>query len=803
MVFNSFRVALRRLWRSKFYSVINVLGLALGLGSFILIMMYIVDELKYDQYHQHANRIYRVINTADFGGVGERSTSSPCPLQPAMQQENSGLIENSVRVYNNWNTTFFIQYEEKAFRENRFFFADSTIFNIFDIPFIQGDSIHALDAPFTVVITRSAAKRYFGEDNPVGKMLVVDERRNFNITGVIDDAPAHTHFHYDFIASMSSLRMMYRNGMPKTWYWNPFWTYVKLRPEVKPQTLEKQFPHFVEKYFTLASGESKQLHLQPITSIHLHSHLDYEIEPNGKMIYLVVLSIIALFMLLIAIINFTNLATATSAGRAREIGIRKVLGAQRHQLMWQFMMEALILSTVALLLAITLIEFILPWFNDLTGKQMVLRHFLQPLNLMIIVVIGLVTGLLSGLYPAFYLSGFQSAGMLLRKIKNRVKSGGARKVLVVVQFSISCGLIAATIIAYQQLEFLREADLGFNKENVLVIPAGNTPVAAKYDAFEKELRSIAGVMFVTSCGYIPGVDHNAHEFRPEGYPADEWQFYPALAVRPDFLRLLEVPVIAGRDYERNMKSDPDEAILINEDMVKHLGWKSPQDALGKKFNSLSGHEKVVGVYRNFNVKSMHSAISPFVLNLKEDVRQKYAFTKYILVRYEAGGLNSVLPKIESVWEAFARGRGFEYSFLADELEGMYKEENNLGALSRILSILILVVATLGLYGLASFLAEQRTRELGIRKVVGASMWDALLLLSGEFLSLVGLAAAIGLSLAWWALQQWLNSFAFAVPLNWWPFVFTLVFVMVLTLLITGLKTWQVFRKSPSVTLKYE
>jgi len=412
MWLNYLKIAFRNVLKHKATASINIIGLSIGLASFILILMYVQDELSYDRYHQDADRIYRLISKHDFEGVGEDAASAPFPVGPTLLSEYPALIEQTVRVFNFQAPRSLVQLGEKSFNERKLFFADSNFFQLFDYKFIYGDPKTALNESFAVVITKATAEKYFANENPMGKTLRYENRFDLKVSGVIEEVPSNSHFRWDMMASMASVKTMYRGRLPQTWVWNPCWTYLKLKDGIKPETLAADFPNFIEKYFYDAMKESITLFLQPLTDIHLHSRLDYEIEPNGNMVYVIILSAIAVFLLLIAVINFMNLSTATSSRRAREIGMKKVVGAGKPELIAQFLGEAVLMSFFALLLSLLLVEFSLPWFNSLADKSLSLQLLLEPDFTILILALGLFTGLLSGLYPAFYLSSFQPLKVL-------------------------------------------------------------------------------------------------------------------------------------------------------------------------------------------------------------------------------------------------------------------------------------------------------------------------------------------------------------------------------------------------------
>ena len=795
---------LRNIFKRKVYSLITILGLAIGLASFILIMMYVLDELSYDRYHSKADRIHRVCMIYDFGGVGENSASQPFPVAFTLKSEFPDMISEVTRVFNFQSKRNLISYEDLHFNEKRFFFADSTFFDIFDHQFVKGDPSTALDEPFSVVITEKAAKKYFAGADPMGKVLKFENNVPLKVTGVIREVPRQSHFVFDFVASMGSVRSIYRAGLPQSWVWNPCWTYILLNENVKAGELENNFPAFVKNYFYDAEKENITLYTQPLTHIHLSSRLDYEIEPNSNKTYVVILIIIAIFILVIAAINFMNLATATSGTRAREIGIRKVSGAYKTQLILQFLGECLFLTLISLIIALLLIEIALPWFRDFTGKEVDLSLLLKPVNLFMLLILVILTGVISGIYPAFYLSSFKPINILRRNPELDIRGGMARKVLVVFQFMISITLIIGTIYIFKQLRYLRNTELGFKKENVLLIPVNRTGIIAKYESFRNEILNHPNIERVTAMDDIIGAAHNTHEFRTREVADTEWRFYPALVVRHDFVKTMEIEIVAGRDYNEENQTDPVKGMLINEAMVKHQGWESNEAALGEKFHSLHGEENVIGVFRDFQPTSLHEGSGPFVLNMKENPGEINYFTNYLVIRLGGGDLNETLKFLEQKWMEFENHRPFDYSMLDEEIAALYKDEENLGMLSLIFTFLILFVAALGVFGLAAFMAEKRVREISIRKVLGASVANIFILLSSEFVKLI-VAATL---LAWVATYFLLNDiflpqFTVRTNIEGWLFILGGLGALSIAMMITSYRAIMASRANPAETLKYE
>ncbi|MDZ7742376.1 MAG: FtsX-like permease family protein [Bacteroidota bacterium] len=479
------------------------------------------------------------------------------------------------------------------------------------------------------------------------------------------------------------------------------------------------------------------------------------------------------------------------------------MGAYRTQIIRQFFSESVLLSFAALVIAILIVELVLPPFNAFTGKEISLSVLLKTEYVSALLLLGLIMGLFSGVYPAIYLSSFKPVSVLKGKQSKGAKSGMARKLLVILQFSISIALIIATFVAFDQIRYMRNADLGFNKENVIIVPINRTHIVPQFEAFKKDIENNVNILSMTAVDDIFGSAHNTHEFRPEGYPEDKWNFYPALVVRYDFVKTFGIKIIAGRDYHEANKTDPVQALLINEAMVRHMGWESPEAALGKKFRSLQGEERVIGVTNNFNATSLHESAGPFVLNMKETPGAINFFTKYLCVRYVVGNEKQVISLLESKWNDYEKDRPFEYSFLGDELNKLYQDEENLGRLSIIFTFLIIFIAALGLFGLASFMTEQRTKEIGIRKVLGAGSLNIVRIMSSEFLRLVSIATLIAWPLAYLLMDSWLQDFAYRTSINYLFFLYAAIIALGIALAITSIKAYFAAQTNPVDTLKYE
>jgi putative ABC transport system permease protein len=803
MILNFFKILARSFVKRKIYTIINLLGLAIGISSFILIMLYVYDELSYDKHYKNAGRIVRVCMDYDFGGVGENSASMPFPVAFTLKSEYPEMIREVVRIFNFQSDRCLIEYEGQKYNESRFFFADSTFLKIFEQEFITGDPATALNEPNSVIITLTSARKYFKDQDPMGKILKMEGYFPLKVTGVIRDVPAQTHFRFDFIGSMGTVRMAFKGRLPQTWVWNPCWTYLLLADGVNKDQMEANFPTFIRNFYYDAERESIFMYLQNLTDIHLRSRLDYEIRPNSNYTYIVVLSAIAVFLLLIASINFMNLATATAGTRAKEIGIRKVTGADRLKLITQFIGESLTMTLIAFLISMLLIEILLPGFNNLTGKLMRFDTLFQPVNLLKLGGLWMVIGILSGAYPALYLSSFRPISILRGSPISAAQPGFARKVLVVFQFTISIGLIIGTIMIFRQVNYLRQADLGFNPENVIMVRINQTKVAKDFETFRNEILKNPEIVNVTALDDIIGQSHNTHEFWFEGMKENEWRFFPALVVRYDFLKSFGIELVAGRDYNRDNKTDPEKSLLVNEALVMHMGWTN-EEALGKKFRSLSGDENIIGVFRNFQPTSFREPVGPFILNMKEKPGEINFFMKYAAIKTNSNNQKEVIAYLETKWGEFEKDKPFDYFMLNDQLKKLYADEKNLGNLALGFTLLILFVAAMGLFGLASFMAEKRTKEIGIRKVMGASVLNILVLLQKEFTWLILIAMVIAWPVSYFLVDSlFLQQFAIRVPFNIWVFILSGIFALAISLLIISYRAIKASMINPVETLKYE
>lgn len=804
MIRHLITVAARNLRKHLNYSILNILGLAIGLASFLFIAIFITDELKYDRFHQGYKQIYRMNRLYNSNDINEDAATCSFPFAPALQEDYPDMVKTTVRFFDFQVSDFLFEYimdedESIKFNEEWFYLADSNVFEVFTFPLLEGDPKTALVRPNSIVISESTARRYFGDEPAMGKTLRVEEQIVVEITGVMKDIPKQSHFTIDILGSMSTFRELGGGQLPQVWIWNPCWTYVVLQPNITPEMLEARMPDFYLAHYPEFQNQDITLYLQALKDIHLKSHHDYEMHPNGNISYIRILSGIAIFVLILACINFMNMATANSAGRGKEIGLKKAMGARRSQLTFQFLWEAFFITFLSLILAALLVEILLPYFNNFTGKDISPGVVMESKSILFGLLLLIVVGLMAGFYPALFLSRLDT-DQLRGTLTSMNTKGTGRKILVVVQFLISIALIIGTISAYSQLNYMRKADLGFNRDQIILIPT-KFQMGLQFETFSEELKKHPDIKYVTGMEDILGVNHNTRAFVIEGMFDDQAFYYPAFLVRYEFIETFGIEVVAGRAFSRDFPSDTSEAIMINESMVKHLGWTN-EEAIGKAIRS-DGNERVIGVFSDFNALSLHKPISNFVLDMLRNPNGAAGLTRYMAIRVHTKDYKNVLTYIEEVWTRFAPTRPFEYSFLDEELNALYKDEAKFSKISIILTILAVFIACLGLIGLTSYLVERKTKEISIRRVHGATVADVNTILSREFLKLIGIAIAISWPIAYFSIGKWLQTFSKHISVQWFVFAISAVIAILITLIITNLHAYRTSLVNPAHTLKYE
>lgn len=792
---------IRNLLRQKGYTLIHVLGLTLGISCFTLILLFIRDELSYDRYHEKAGRIYRLTEKIE---PAEFSSSQPFSVAPAIAGEYPAIIEQAVRFFNMQAPTLTLENgPDRRFNESRFFFVDSAVFEVFSFPFLKGDPKTALLEPFSVVLTDEMAEKYFGQEDPMGKTLRFEGAHDLKITGILHRIPANSHFRFDFLASFSTVTGIQNGVKPEGWNWNPCWTYVLFHEGVPPGDLAARLPGFVQKFFPDNIREKTSLHLQALTDIHLHSHLDYEIEANSSITYMYIFSISAALILLIACINYMNLATARAIRRAREVGIRKVLGAQRLQLVRQFLGESFLLSFLAVALALPVIRLAVPVLNAVLDKSIGLNLSENGFLMASLLGTAIFVGFVAGIYPAFVLSAFRAAPVLKgRLIINHYNwTANLRKGLVIVQFAVSIALIIGTVVAYRQLQYLQQANTGIDTEQVVMVNIFRTNLASRYNDLKNRLLQNSHVLRVSTTEDKPGIKCQTNPFKPEGYT--EFRQFQRLMVGYDFVETFNLSLVAGRSFNRAFPTDDSLAVLINEAMVANMGWKSPEEALGKGFSGRRRTQVVVGVLKDFHYTPLHHSIGPFVLDIADTESQHNFFDRYLAVRIAPAHLRETIGYLEKVWTEFMPEKPFEFFFMDDEMGKIYRAEARLGRVAAVFSIFALFVACLGLLGIVSYMTETRVKEIGIRKILGATSGSLVRELSGDFLKLVFIAFFIAVPVAWYLINAWLHNFAYRSNIPWWIYPGAGALAAAVAFLTVGIQSMRAALANPVKSLRSE
>ncbi|HEV9038012.1 MAG TPA: ABC transporter permease [Puia sp.] len=807
MLGNFFRFTLRHFQRNKWFTVINIAGLALGIAACLVILLYVADELSYDRYNEKADRIVRVF----FRGVMEGGEIKEANVMPPVAQALKSdfpevLAATRIRTYGIPRLVV----GSKIFREDKFAFVDPNFFQVFTLPLIRGDAKTALDRPNTIVITRTVAERLFGKEDPIGKTLISKDGglKPMIVTGEIEDVPANSHFHFGLFASMTALP---EAGI-SSWMSSNFFTYLVLPKGYDYRKLEAKLPAEIDKYIGpqlkqglgisleefRKKGNSIGLFLQPLTDIHLHSDLTGELEPNGNIDYVYIFSAVAIFMLLIACINFMNLSTAAATRRAREVGVRKVLGSLRGQLIRRFLGESLLLTASAFLLAIGLVYLALPAFNDIAGRNLSFHWDSNPGLTILLIALVLFTGLLSGSYPAFFLSAFRPIAVLKGRLSSGGKSMTLRSGLVVFQFFISISLIVGTAIVYDQLSYIHHKKLGYDKDQVIVLQEpywlGNN-----FEAYRQRLLQDPRIASITTSGYLPAGPSYSNNFMAYG-DGQSTQLVKSVRfdVDYDYIPTLDMEMATGRNFSRSFGADSS-AMILNQAAATAYGWG--ENAVGhtvthSEGDGVSRTYHVIGVVKDFNFRSLHQLITPLVMTLGGDESN-------LIVKARTKDLPGLLATMQNEWKNAKAEMPFSYSFLDDRFNNTYKSEQNIGRILGIFAGLTIFVACLGLFGLATFTAAERTREIGIRKVLGAGTSSIVTLLSKDFLRLVALAFLIAAPVAWLVMNKWLQDFAYRITIPWWIFAITGVLVTLITLLTIGFRALKAASANPVDSLHTE
>ena len=804
MIKNHFKIAFRNLMKNKVLSFINIFGLASGIACALLIILFIKDELSFDRFNKDPERIYRVVK--DFvneDGSRLPDATTPPALAPAMQKDIPE-IESTVRVFSNWGGKYLIKYGDKKFYEEGVYRADSSIFNVFNFPFVKGNAAVAFKQLKSVVFTESAAKKYFGNDDPIGKTVDIDPMGPHMVSSVIKDVPENSHFKFDFLISTRTIGG--GNNIDNNWGFYNFYTYIKLKPNTSIASAEPK----IKALFKKNQPDNKNIfYTQALTDIHLKSNLKWELRPNSDKIYLYVFGTIALFVIIIASINYINLVTAKSSLRAKEVGIRKVVGAARESLIRQFLTESVLTVFLASIFAIGLAVIILPAFNHFTQKDLSVFSTNSQLVWLMIAGFTLFIGLIAGLYPAFYLSGFRPAFVLKGLHTSGSNTITLRRALVILQFVISVVLIAGSLIINRQLNFMQSAKLGFNKEQVVVV--NNLQQSANSEAFKNALTQIPGVKKASGADGMIGGQNWTTNLRSRG--SQNGQLVNFISAGNDVLDVLGINLKEGRGFSAQYPADTLNngipggplnqvvgSIILNEKAVKDLGVPSPsvgQQLVLSSDADTTYYVKIVGVVKDFHFTSLRDEIKPFAF-LKNNRR-----VNSLAVKIDPHNMQNTLSGMQNKWQSIFADRPFDYYFLDESIGKLYSSENNFKDLFFYFTIIALIIACLGLFGLAAFTAEQRTKEIGIRKVLGASVTNVVAMLSKDFLKLVCIASLIAFPIAWFIMNKWLQNFTYRTAISWWIFLIAGVSAVLIALITISFQAIKAAIANPVKSLKTE
>ena len=784
------RIALRNLVRQKGYSFISIGGLSLALASVFVIALYLRDELTYDTFNKNADSIYRIVRQE---GDLEPSITQAVPVAPALKSEIPEIL-HATRIFRYWFSPL-VSRGEKGFYEDRFFFTDTAFFNVFGFKLVRGSEKAALSDPHSVLLTQSMARKYFGQEDPMGKTLTLNTGLQFTVTGVLEDPPRTSHFTFDFLASIQSIpEVMGWPTVLQNWGLGAFPTYVVLPAGIGPQDLGGQLDQFARRHW----GKDTKTHftLQPLTAIHLHSHYKYEIEPNSNSVYVSLLALIALFILLIAGINYTNLATARFAHRIREVGIRRVVGAHRTQLLVQFLGESVLVAVVSCVVAFALVQVMLPAFNSLVGLKLSFTLAQDWIPVVLVVMLAFMTGFVAGFYPAFVLSTFRpNAALRGYRGSGRSRLGA---LLVVIQYVAAVVLAIGTAAVYEQLHYIQTANLGFVRDQVMVLPVRDPAIRKNPERAKQAFLQVPSVLAVSASTSQPGTKAPTSSDLevPAASHKESSDMYLSW-IDDDYAHTLDLTFAAGRNFSPRFPADEKKSLILNETAVRTLGWSEPAEALGKEADIWGEHRQIIGVLKDFHYAPLREPIKPMIFFPQNNE------TGGFIIRLKGGNLKASVSRLEDVWKRLSPSQPFVYSFLDQDLANLYKAEQRWSAVIGTGAVFSILIASLGLFGLASYSVERRRKELGVRRVLGASMSGLVFHVSGEFIRLVGISFLIGAPLAYVAERAWLQNFAYHVDITWGIYGITAIVVVAVAFLSVSYQSIVAARTNPVDSLRHE
>jgi putative ABC transport system permease protein len=804
MLINYLKTAIRVLQRNKTNSLINLFGLTIGITGCILILLYVLHELSYDRFHEKSDRTYRVYIEAFFMNNHIRSAVTSARLKDALEADYAE-VEQVTRILPASNPV--IRFDDLFFEEGKFLYADSCFFETFTFPFLYGQPEKALTRPYTMVISEGVSRKYFGTENPVGKVVTVNQR-DMEITGVIKEIPGNSHFQFHFLGSLSTLDP----NEWSSWLTSNLYTYVVMKPGIPAEELEAKFPEMVLNYVGPevqalmgidleafeAMGHTYGFFMEPLTDIHLHSNLDNQLQAGGNISSIYFLSFIAAFLLIIACINFMNLATASFMGRAREVGIRKVSGSSRKQLILQFLTESIVLVIISVFLGMVLAELILPQFSLFTGKELVLNYLVNWQVIPGLLLFSVMIGLLAGSYPSIFLSSFKPIEVLKGKISQGMQNTFLRTGLVLIQFIITISLISGTLIVWKQLNFIRSRDLGFQKEAILVLHRSNS-LGDQQGFFREELLKHPDIVNASYCSNLPGYDFGGTSVSVEGLPAEEMVQAGIVETDEHYLDVLEIKLEKGRFFSEGFIDDENK-ILINEKLASQIDLQDDESKrllLPDTYTRKMIPMEVAGIVKDINYESLHQEIKPMIYRLRKNGNRLLA------LRIHTTEIDKTIRHIQTLWTRMNPDQPFSYTFLDEDLEVLYRKDRRTGVLFSIFSVLSIVVACLGLLGMSAYSVARRTKEIGIRKALGASVAKIFLQLSRETLCIILIATLIAWPLAWLAMSRWLEHFAYRTDISPYIFLLSTIIASMIALVTNSLHSIKAARANPVDSLKYE
>jgi len=787
--------AFRSLKKNKVYSFLNILGLSIGMAVFILIFLYVRFELSFDRWHKHSDRIFRVVQQ-QFGNeyLGtDRFAVTPAPLADALMKDYPE-IQAAARIDDMENVL--VSYKQKNFLEDQVILADRNFFKVFSVELLAGKPDEVLSDPHSILFSESAAQKYFGSQNPLGETVRILEKHDMVVRGVFKDLPKNSHFFMDIMIPFETLSQFWNRNLA-TWGNNSYYTYFLIKEGANPSLLESKLSSLVGRYSQGKGWEDNRLYLQPLTKIHLFSHLNFELSPNNDIKYIYLFSSIGLLLLIIACINYVNLATASASKRAKEVGMRKVVGAQRHQLMGRFFGESTLLALTALVITFGVVTLTLPYFNRFVERDLTLDMFSNPGLLWGVIGAFLLVAFLAGIYPAVYISKFTPLHALQRQTARGKKASFFRNFLVVFQFTVSILLILSTVVVFNQLRFIKNKEMGYSREHIVVIPVRDLNLHKKIEPLKSELISHPGVIKASLSSSLPNHITSQTVANWPGKPKELNVPIYVCEADYDFVDVFELQIVQGRNFSREYPGDANGVFLINESTFKATGWDS---ALGKEFCRWGGNEpagRIVGVVKDFHMHSLHQEITPMYIYLEPQRLD------YISLKVRGDHVSKTLTSIKNTFQKFSPLYPFEYSFFDEVFDRAYRSEQKIAQLFSSFSALTVFIACLGLFGLASYTTERRTKEIGIRKVLGASAANIINLMSWEYVKKVLMAAAIACPVGFYAMSQWLQNFAYRIKLDAFPFFLSCFLALLIALFTVSYQTLRAAATNPAETIRYQ